>query len=290
MRVAAGAIASTAVIVCCGSADAAQQPVPQISFVRGDSVFVASRAGTAVKAILRPPRLRKSDLYSYSYSDPAWSRSGSLAVTRIESPQAGGHDYAEVLVVRPRRPRRLLLGCGANEDDEPSWAPDGRRVADAGGVLGPICVVRVSDGRLIPITTPPSFAFTDETPAWSPDGQTIAFARYDDDTGSSRIFLIRPDGKAQKQLTQVDSYNPSWSPDGHRIVFDDRGDLYVINADGSDLQRLTSAPQKEFDPAWSPTGRIIAFVRRGAIWTLDLHTHRQRLLVRHATQPAWKTG
>ena len=150
-------------------------------------------------------------------------------------------------------------------------------------------MVRVG-GRSHALTTPPSLGISDFTPAWSPNGRTIAFARYDDDTGSSRIFLIRPDGHAQKQLTRIDSYNPSWSPDGRRIVFDDDADLYVISADGSDLKRLTSTPRKESDPAWSPTGQTIAFVRGAAIWTLDLRTHRQRLLVQHATQPSWTTG
>jgi TolB protein len=299
-RVSAGAVASTAVIVCCGSADAARPAVLQIGFVRGDSIFVASPAGTDVKAVLRPPRTRKSDPYYYAYSDPAWSRSGSLAVTETQSPQAGGHDYSSVLVVRPGRRRARLYGCGPNANDEPSWAPDGRRVAYRG--VGGVCVARLGGG-VRAVTTPSFFSISDWTPAWSPDGQTIAFARLEvrrhneRETLTSRIFLIRADGKAQKQLTKaqkqlthVDSYNPSWSPDGRRIAFDDGGDLYVIKADGSGLHRLTSTPQKEFDPAWSPTGRIIAFVRRGAIWTLDLRTHRRRLLVRHATQPAWKTG
>lgn len=36
-------------------------------------------------------------------------------------------------------------------------------------------------------------------------------------------------------------------------------DIYVVNADGSGLRRLTTDPAADFDPSWSPDGRQIAF-------------------------------
>ena len=58
---------------------------------------------------------------------------------------------------------------------------------------------------------------------------------------------------------------PAWSPDGNRIAFMHPGDgklnvaqIFVVNADGSDLRRLTREPDgernSESDPAWSPDG------------------------------------
>ena len=39
-----------------------------------------------------------------------------------------------------------------------------------------------------------------------------------------------------------------------RVVFDADWDIYVANADGSGLKRLTKSPAREFDPSWSTGG------------------------------------
>jgi Tol biopolymer transport system component len=44
-----------------------------------------------------------------------------------------------------------------------------------------------------------------------------------------------------------------------RIVYANEDDVYVMNADGSDVTRLTDDPAADFDPVWSPDGTMIAF-------------------------------
>ena len=64
--------------------------------------------------------------------------------------------------------------------------------------------------------------------------------------------------------TSVEDRDPSWSPDGSRIAFtsyrDGNWDIYVMDADGSNQQRLTDNPAVDRMPSWSADGSRIAFV------------------------------
>jgi Tol biopolymer transport system component len=101
---------------------------------------------------------------------------------------------------------------------------------------------------------------------WSPDGTTIAFYGADVEVGEPRVFLIDANGGEQTPLTEMRSRWPSWSASG-KIAFDNgsptSGDIFVINADGSELERLTHSPAaRNIRPDWSPNGQKIAFTSR----------------------------
>src|SRR5690349_4443435 len=72
-------------------------------------------------------------------------------------------------------------------------------------------------------------------------------------------------------------YTPAWSPDGRQIAFSDSsdyggpaaypGDLYVMNADGTNVRKLTASGNTLHGatwPTWSPDGKKLAFEYRGA--------------------------
>lgn len=90
-------------------------------------------------------------------------------------------------------------------------------------------------------------------------------------------------------LTEADR-EPSWSPDGRRIVFsgevDGNRDLYVVNRDGSGLQRLTSTPRVDREPAWSVRGEIV-FVRGNVLYRIRPDGTGLKRLDRRGRVPDW---
>lgn len=119
-----------------------------------------------------------------------------------------------------------------------------------------------------------------DMPLWSPDGNSIVF--FSDRGGNPDIFVMNSDGSDVRQLTRdafaslyftksSDDSNPSWSPDGSQIAFASgrdnqmltyvNHDIYVMSANGSNVQRLTNDGADEGGPRWSPNGESIAYTK-----------------------------
>ena len=167
----------------------------------------------------------------------------------------------------------VMDGDGGNEvrltdnpgfDAEPSWSPDGNRIAFN---RGHHIYVMDSDGQNLMQL---SERFTDREPAWSPDGEKIAFNRFT--ALKHQVWVMDADGGNQIQLTQWGSnYNPAWSPDGVRIAFVSakrhaEPEIYAMDSDGGNQVRLTHDLRTKDRPSWSPDGQWIAYDDSFAGW------------------------
>ena len=154
--------------------------------------------------------------------------------------------------------RRVITPIG-RDDSDPSWSPNGRRIAFSyyDGRREQLAVLDLRSGRVRDLGE----GFN---PDWSPDGKRLVFL---DAEGFSDLVVMNADGTARRNLgienTDIaDETDPAWSPDGRRIAFVGGG-LYVVGADGRNLRKIR--PEGYGGSAtWSPDGRRIVFdcVRR----------------------------
>jgi Tol biopolymer transport system component len=140
----------------------------------------------------------------------------------------------------------------------------------------------------------------------SAPGADLAFVSTRD--GDYAIFGLAADGSGQARLTDekgdpstqeglLFQVEPAFSPDGTRIAFasgrDGSFDIYVMNADGTGTQRLTSTGANDQQPSWSPDGTQIAFSRStdgGHVLVMNVDgTDARRLTDDLASEsdPAW---
>lgn len=206
--------------------------------------------------------------------DPQWSPDGNRIafVGLVHAPGDDAPQQSDIYIMDRGGAGEFRLTRGPAMKQDPSWSPDGTRIAFA--ISDPIdrsahiSVARVDSRKVIALSTPPD-GCADREPAWSPDGLSIAFSRKCGDA-ASRLYLMTIDGKRLSVLSEV-GRTPEWSPDGSAIAYTGLGSdgpaVFVISPDGSLDRQVTRAVSG--DPAWSPDGTEIVFAR-AALSALDL--------------------
>jgi TolB protein len=109
--------------------------------------------------------------------------------------------------------------------------------------------------------------------SFSPDGATLLATHEDDELlNEPQPVALAIDGSGSRRLVD-DGFSPVYSPDGSKVALvrnieeygEDRGestDLFVVNADGTGVSRLTRTPGLvELSPSWDPSGERLVYVR-----------------------------
>jgi hypothetical protein len=200
--------------------------------------------------------------------DPAWSPDGTKIVftSNRDDPNPSGCAPScnlNLYVMNADGSQQTRLTSGGFVESDPSWAPNGARIAfhcgGASGGIHNICLVNPDGTGLVNLGA-------GEHPNWLPDGSKIAF----DSPGqnaSGVVFTMNPDGTGRTMLTPDTTGlflgEPAWSPDSTKFADAGRGcftpsscapyrSVETRNADGTPLMGLTAQPEDDHQPDWQP--------------------------------------
>jgi len=101
-------------------------------------------------------------------------------------------------------------------------------------------------------------------PRFSPTGDRVLYTSYE--TGFPKVFVLDVGSVKRRALdvaAEAMTFAPRFGPDGRIVVFSltqgGNSDLFKMNVNGGNAQRLTSAPSIETAPDFSPDGSKIVF-------------------------------
>lgn len=134
---------------------------------------------------------------------------------------------SEIFIMSPDNRQRRALITGDGLDVDPTFSPDGKWMAFVSGRFGNPHIFRASlewSGDQVKVTGDKRLTYAgwwNATPAWSPESDKLVFAGFDKDINRFDLFMMDPDGTKLERLTlrAGDNERPSWSPNGQLIVF-----------------------------------------------------------------------
>ncbi|MCC6975702.1 MAG: protein kinase [Anaerolineae bacterium] len=183
----------------------------------------------------------------------------------------------EISQIGPDGSRLTPLTDGRGEYFLPAFSPDGLQLAYTSRITGnaEIYLQDLVTGSIRQITNTRGEEWG---VSFSPDGNSLIY--HSDRDGNYELYLW--DRVKETRLTnnrELDA-DGAFSPDGTKIIFGsarEGGGVFVMNVDGSEVNRLTPVGLDASNPAWSPDGNYITFLvkpkdQKGHVFVMSLIT------------------
>ena len=238
------------------------------------------------------------ELKNYFNISPSISPDGSKIA--IISDRSGYSDIYLISAIDGTEIKKLVKGNRTPEFEELkllqpglTWSPDSKQLAFSAkaGESDALYMVDVKTGEIEKQVFKLDGIFT---AAWNPTREKIAFVGNKIDASDIYIFDLKT--KEVENLTRdiFSDSEPSWSHDGRYLAFvSDRGherevssddfsmidhnygqtDIFILDTETGDIQRITDTPHNENYPVWAHTVNALAYTSdRNGVWNLYLHS------------------
>ena len=174
--------------------------------------------------------------------------------------------HKEIWVMDPDGNNQRQITRYNNDCIGPAVSPDGTKIAFTSWA-------RVNPGIFVFSVDPVrdlrfynQRASVNSSPSFTPDGKQVIYSSSAPNDRCCRIFLSNLDGTGFRPLTSSNKIDtePKVNPKtGSEVLFvsgrSGPPQIYKMNIDGADVERLTDGTGEASNPSWHPNGQIMAY-------------------------------